>query len=305
MEPHSPLEREAERDSLPHQGKGEGGLWRWVCFSGLLHGVIVWSLFLIPHTTFRRAISYPVYTVELVTGERIGGALPDSETKPAREIRKKPSKKPKKVKKKESTPKLTAPKKISKVKKVKPPPRIALVKKKKKKKDREKKSKRAPRTVKRVKKSMKQVNKNKEEQTKTGLSDHARQKLIQAALERVKQRAGAAQKKKSYARKTSRGGGIVKGVEFLIYRNRMLRLIKERWTWVGKRTDLEVTVRFGIVENGEIVGLRIVDVSGDPSYDNSVIRAVRRTSPLPPPPVSYRKDFMNVELTFRPEDLSG
>jgi hypothetical protein len=26
---------------------------------------------------------------------------------------------------------------------------------------------------------------------------------------------------------------------------------------------------------------------------------------LPPPPESYRKDFMDVELTFRPKDLGG
>jgi TonB family protein len=90
------------------------------------------------------------------------------------------------------------------------------------------------------------------------------------------------------------------GIEYIIYRNRMLQLIKERWTWVGKRTDLEVTVRFGILENGEVVKLRVVEASGDPSYDDSVIRAVSRVSPLPPAPDSYRSDFMNVELTFRP-----
>ncbi|MCZ6907959.1 MAG: energy transducer TonB, partial [Deltaproteobacteria bacterium] len=102
-----------------------------------------------------------------------------------------------------------------------------------------------------------------------------------------------------------RGGGILKGLEFLIYRARMLYKIKERWTWVGKNSDLEVTVRFGIQENGEVVKLRIVEASGDPSYDESVIRAVRKASPLPPTPVVYRKDFMDVELTFRPRDLSG
>jgi TonB family protein len=85
----------------------------------------------------------------------------------------------------------------------------------------------------------------------------------------------------------------------------MLQLIRDRWTWGGKRSDLEVTVRFGIVENGEIVGLKIVRVSGDPSYDDSVIRAVKKASPLPAPPDNYRKDFMDVELTFRPKDLGG
>jgi len=68
---------------------------------------------------------------------------------------------------------------------------------------------------------------------------------------------------------------------------------------------LEVRVRFGVLENGDIVGLKIVDKSGDPSYDDSVLRAMRKAAPLPPPPDDYRKDFLNVELTFRPKDLRG
>jgi len=95
-------------------------------------------------------------------------------------------------------------------------------------------------------------------------SSEVRNRLIQAALERVKQRAEKAENKKSESKKAGigpgegqgaavseqngRGGGILKGLEFLIYRTRMLYKIKERWTWVGKNSDLEVTVRFGIQE---------------------------------------------------------
>jgi len=52
-------------------------------------------------------------------------------------------------------------------------------------------------------------------------------------------------------------------------------------------------------------GLKIVQPSGDPSYDESVLRAVKKSSPLPAPPESYRKDFAEVELTFRPRDLGA
>lgn len=101
------------------------------------------------------------------------------------------------------------------------------------------------------------------------------------------------------------GGGELRSLEFVIYRNRMLDQIKSRWTWVGKRTDLEVTVRFGVDSNGDVFALQIVGASGDGSYDESVIRAVKRASPLPPPPTTYLRDFSDVELTFRPKDLSG
>jgi colicin import membrane protein len=95
-------------------------------------------------------------------------------------------------------------------------------------------------------------------------------------------------------------------MDFIIYQNRMLATIKENWAWVGnQRTNLRVVVQFGIKENGDIVGLKIVQPSGDPSYDESVLRAVKKSSPLAAPPEVYRKDFADVEITFRPRDLGA
>jgi TonB family protein len=99
------------------------------------------------------------------------------------------------------------------------------------------------------------------------------------------------------------GGGTVRGLEFVMYYNQMLNRIKESWAYVGDRTDLRVTVRFSILDTGEVTNLRLTERSGDPGYDASVERAVRRASPLGPPPEAYRKDFADVELTFRPADL--
>jgi TolA protein len=144
--------------------------------------------------------------------------------------------------------------------------------------------------------------------------------LIQSAVDRVKNRAESAQKTPRGDVISSgpgegegaaalgpggRGGGTVKGMEFIIYQNRMFSSIKENWAWVGQRSNLRVVVHFSIKDNGEITGLKIVQPSGDPSYDESVVRAVKKSSPLPPPPESFRKDFADVELTFRPKDLGA
>lgn len=102
-----------------------------------------------------------------------------------------------------------------------------------------------------------------------------------------------------------RGGGIVRAMEFVVYRNEMLDRIKERWTWIGKRTDLEVTVGFGVSAGGEIFGLKLLKSSGVRSYDESVVRAVRSASPLPRPPARYAREFAEVELIFRPESADG
>jgi TonB family protein len=99
------------------------------------------------------------------------------------------------------------------------------------------------------------------------------------------------------------GGGAVRGLEFVVYYNQMLTRIKESWTYVGDRNDLRVTVRFSILDSGEITDIRLTERSGDPGYDASVERAIKRAGPLTPPPQAYRKDFADVELTFRPADL--
>lgn len=275
----------------PLQGSSER-LWRWVSVSGALHFVFIVALFLMPHIPSPRVPSYPVYTVDLVGGERLGGANLGSTVGPPPQA-----------------------KKVAEKAKSEPQPQVKLAKKEKARPA--EKSARMQETV-ALKKSKKET--KKEAEAEKGLPGEVREKLIQSALERVRERAESGQKKQKGEGITSgpaegegaasigaggRGGGIVKGVEFIIYYNQMRRVIRERWTWVGKRSDLEVKVGFSIRENGEIVGLKILQSSRDPSYDDSVVRAVRRASPLPPPPESYRKDFMDVELTFRPKDLGG
>ncbi len=282
--------------SLPPLEESGERLWRWVTFSGALHFAFIATLFLMPHIPSRRGPVYPVYTVDLVGGERLGGANLGSIVGPPPQA-----------------------KKVAEKAKSAPQPQVKVAKKEKAKPAEKSAQMQEAVAVKKSKKETKKETK-KEAEAEEGLPGQVREKLIQSALERVRERAESGQKKQKGEGITSgpgegegaasigvggRGGGIVKGVEFVVYYNQMRRVIRERWTWVGRRSDLEVTVRFGIQESGEIVGLKILRSSGDPSYDDSVFRAVRRASPLPPPPESYRKDFMDVELTFRPKDLGG
>jgi TonB family protein len=95
---------------------------------------------------------------------------------------------------------------------------------------------------------------------------------------------------------------VEKGINFVRYQNQIIATIKNNWTWVGPRGDLRVDVRFNIKDDGEITGLRLVRPSGNALYDDSVLRAIERSSPLPPPPENVRKDFSEVEITFRPPE---
>jgi len=94
------------------------------------------------------------------------------------------------------------------------------------------------------------------------------------------------------------GGGILMGLDFIIYKNQVEGLIKKNWTWVGANPDLTIRVGFRIGDNGEIGDVRVIDRSGDSSFDDSVLRAIRISSPLPAPPAKYRDVFANYVLEF-------
>lgn len=155
-----------------------------------------------------------------------------------------------------------------------------------------------------------------EKAAKEATAARARDEKIEAAIKRMEQQVG----KRGAGTGTKPGeqpggpisvgpgegaGGTVKGVEYLLYYNQMINRIKQVWAWAGANRTLEAAVRFNITESGDVVNVRISRPSGDPSYDASVERAVRAANPLPPPPESYRKEFSDVELIFRPEDLTG
>jgi colicin import membrane protein len=300
--------------------KSKERLPRWFVVSFIAHMALIAALFLSPHmpTEVRTA---PVYTVDLVGGEKIGGTNLGTElpaaVKPAarnrQDVPEPPAKRPvEELKELKNTP----PEKEEKAKPVekKPPAEEKVVLREKAKTEPVKSETPAKREIKESKPA------KAESKSESASADSVRERLIQSAVDRAKMRSEASQKAKGEVLSAGsgegegaaalgtggRGGpGIVKGMDFIIYQNRMLATIKENWAWVGQRSNLRVVVQFGVKENGEIVGLKIVQPSGDPSYDESVLRAVKKSSPLPAPPENYRKDFADVELTFRPRDLGA
>lgn len=100
-------------------------------------------------------------------------------------------------------------------------------------------------------------------------------------------------------------GGTVRGIEYVMYRNRMESRIKAAWAWAGADRSLRSVVRFNVTEEGKIINVKTIQSSGDASYDASVERAIRAADPLRPPPEQYRDEFGTVELEFRAEDARG
>jgi TonB family protein len=101
------------------------------------------------------------------------------------------------------------------------------------------------------------------------------------------------------------GGGTVVGFEFLSYRQRVFNTIKSNWANAVRHPGLIAAVRFEIQTDGGVSNVELVRSSGDKAYDQSVVRAVQRSSPLPPPPERYRDEFREVVIDFHSEEEGG
>ena len=281
----------------------EEKLSKWLAFSFFFHLALIASLLLIPFLPRNRTPLYPVYTVDLVGGEKIGATNLGTELTPA------PKPLPEKAEARPAVPvsetKDTKKEKPKAVEKVSPAPEKVTLRESVKKEP----------TKKELTKEAKNESKSEEDSL-----DRVRERLLQSAVERAKNRTESTQKTSNGEQISSGtgqgqgaaslgpggvGGGEVKGMDFIIYQNRMFETIKGNWAWVGQKTNLIVVVHFSIKDNGDIIGLKIVQPSGDLSYDESVVRAVKKSSPLPAPPESYRKDFADVTISFKPKDLGA
>jgi TonB family protein len=323
-----------EEKSLSSLATGDR-LAKWLFFSLILHSAFLLALTLSPYfPSGGTRPAPPIYTVDLVGGEKIGGNRPGSELYPSPV----PKDSPKKVASESATPvpevKQTAPKSKEKSEKT-------LNIEKASKPEKNEKPERAEKIVKPTEKAApgeeklavkssikKEEAKNeptKEAKTSTAAPEESslnkvRERLIQSAVDRVKSRAESAQQTAVASKAENvlsvgpgegdgatalgqggRGGGTaVKGAEFLMYQTKIVSTIKENWAWPGQKASLKALVRFSIKDNGEITGMKIAEPSGDSAFDESILRALRKSSPLPAPPESYRKDFSQVEMNFQP-----
>ena len=91
---------------------------------------------------------------------------------------------------------------------------------------------------------------------------------------------------------------------FTEYQRKVVNAIRRNWVWSGENRNQRALVQFSITDKGEVTGIRITEPSGDKLYDESVLLALSKSSPLPAPPAIHRKDFSLVELNFESWMLS-
>jgi TonB family protein len=123
-------------------------------------------------------------------------------------------------------------------------------------------------------------------------------------LEKLRQEAGEAEEPVEMAGAGSALPGAGRGVPVTPEVIAWMRSAKVHVTraWVlapGFRTEsLSTEIRVRLSASGAVLGTRVVRRSGNPWYDESVERAIKKASPLPPPPEADEWLFV-----FRPEDV--
>lgn len=98
------------------------------------------------------------------------------------------------------------------------------------------------------------------------------------------------------------GGGQVRPPEYFEYQGILMQFIKTGWRWHDRNSSLSARVCFEISPEGVLSEIRLCGASGNNTYDSSVLRAVQKANPVPPPPEGVYQYFREVRMSFSPVD---
>lgn len=104
------------------------------------------------------------------------------------------------------------------------------------------------------------------------------------------------------------GGGSGSGEIMEVYRSVIAYHIQENWAFLEQlargQSDLETLVGIKILPNGEIQDIWFDKKSGNSYLDESAMRAIKKSNPLPPLPRDTGRFYM-IGLRFTPKGLDG
>jgi colicin import membrane protein len=109
------------------------------------------------------------------------------------------------------------------------------------------------------------------------------------------------------------GGGLLGvgqpgGTAMQIYKAEVESLIKSNWHYpvaMDNHKDLEAIVVLMVKSDGTIMKSRFDRRSQNVLFDESVLKAIERSNPLPPFPESYRKSHEEFEINFNLKDFEA
>jgi colicin import membrane protein len=90
------------------------------------------------------------------------------------------------------------------------------------------------------------------------------------------------------------------------YVGAIVRRIEQNWSRPpSARNGMRAELLLGLVPTGEVVSVEVAASSGNSAFDRSALLAVRDAAPfeVPADPVLFEREFRNLRILFRPEDL--
>jgi colicin import membrane protein len=97
-------------------------------------------------------------------------------------------------------------------------------------------------------------------------------------------------------------GQSIEGIPMQIYRMEVENRIYNNWAY-PERKELKATIVLTVRRDGTILETKLKRRSGDPLFDESALKAVKRSDPLPPFPEIYKKSYDEIEIIFNPQNL--
>ena len=107
---------------------------------------------------------------------------------------------------------------------------------------------------------------------------------------------------------TSHRSGSLWGSALSLYQAKVEQKIKGNWAYpvsLARSQDLEAVVEIKVNRAGKIMDISLRKRSSDPLFDESVIKAIKRSDPLPPFPPIYRKQWDEIVIRFTLGELKG
>lgn len=98
------------------------------------------------------------------------------------------------------------------------------------------------------------------------------------------------------------------GISIRIYQIEVENRIKQNWSYpvaMGGRSDLEAIVVVKVKRDGKILDKQFKKRSTNAVFDQSVLKAIERSDPLPPFPEGYIRRYDEIEINFNLRELQG
>ena len=306
-----------------------------ILISAILHvsGGLIAALLLTYHASKQDFQMQQVFSVTLEGGEKLGGISQVPTDSKAQKIKAVPNALKETTTAKEETAKTETTKAKEEVTKkaeptekeaeIKAPTAVEEAEKKKKEEEQKKKVEDEKKKVAEEQKKKAEEDKKKAEEEKKKADEEEkaaekkekddREKKLRQAIARMKNQAGSEEGgvydgESANAGGTGigaaalggkgMGGGTLASIEFIAYRNSLENHIKQGWRWMegGKRLRAQVIMQ--ISPSGVIDDAKVVGSSGNSYFDDSVLRAVQKASPVPVPPEKLYEQFKEVRITF-------